>query len=82
MDDVELVMIEEVRQNSPREGDRQRARKNLRSATRLNHVVTGMAKLPDAKNTTRHINLQRNVAKRGTTASMTGTFATNSSGAP
>ena len=39
-------------------------------------------KLPDAKNTTRHINLQRNVAKRGTTASTTGTSATRPSGAP
>ena len=39
-------------------------------------------KLPDAKNTTRHINLQRNVAKRDTTVSMTGTCATSFSGAP
>ena len=46
------------------------------------HVVTDMAKLPDAKNTTRHINLQRNVAKRGTTVSTTGTCATSFSGAP
>ena len=52
------------------------------TSEKTDHVVTGMEKLPDAKNTTRHINLQRNVAKRGTTASMTGTSATRPSGAP
>ena len=46
------------------------------------HVVTGMEKFPDAKSTTRHINLQRNVAKRDTKASTTGTSATRPSGAP
>ena len=39
-------------------------------------------KAPGCKEYTRHINLQRNVAKRGTTASMTGTSATRPSGAP
>ena len=38
------------------------------TSEKTDHVVTGMAKLPDAKNTTRHINLQRNVAKRDTTS--------------
>ena len=52
------------------------------TSEKTDHVVTGMAKLPDAKNTTRHINLQRNVAKRGTIVSMTGTSATSSSEAP
>ena len=49
---------------------------------KTDHVVTDMAKLPDAKNTIRHINLQRNVAKRDTTVSMTDTCATSFSGAP
>ena len=48
---------------------------------KTDHVLTDMAKLPDAKNTTRHINLQRNVAKRDMTVSMTGTCATSFSGA-
>ena len=52
------------------------------TSEKTDHVVTGNAKLPDAKNTTRHINLQRNVVKRGTKASMTDTSATSSSGAP
>ena len=43
------------------------------TSEKTDHVVTDMAKLPDAKNTTRHINLQRNVAKRGTTVSTTST---------
>ena len=32
---------------------------------KTDHVVTGMAKLPDAKNTTRHINLQKKCRKKG-----------------
>ena len=52
------------------------------TSAKTDHVVTDMAKLPDAKNTTRHINLQRNVAKRGTIVSMTGICATSCSGAP
>ena len=48
---------------------------------KTDHVVTDMAKLPDAKNTTRHINLQRSVAKRDMTVSMIDTCATSFSGA-
>ena len=44
------------------------------------HVVTDMEKLPDAKSTTRHINLQRNAVLRDTKASTTGTSATGPSG--
>ena len=45
------------------------------TSAKTDHVVTDMAKLPDAKNTTRHINLQRNDEKRDMTISMTGTCA-------
>ena len=44
------------------------------TSEKTDHVVTGMEKLQDAKNTVRHINLQRNAVKRDTKASTTGTF--------
>ena len=47
---------------------------------KTDHVVTGMEKLQDAKNTIRHINLQRNAVKRSTTASTTDTSVTKLSG--
>ena len=49
------------------------------TSERTDHVVTGMEKLQDAKNTIRHINLQRNAVKRDTKASTTGSSATRPS---
>ena len=46
------------------------------TSEKTDHVVTGMEKLQDAKNTIRQINLQRNAVKRNTKASTTGTSAT------
>ena len=52
------------------------------TSEKTDHVVTGMEKLQDAKNTIRHINLQRNAVKGDTKASTTGTSATGPSGGP
>ena len=49
---------------------------------KTDHVVTGMEKLQDAKNTIRHINLQRNAVKGDMKASTTGTSVTRPSGGP
>ena len=50
------------------------------TSEKTDHVVTGMEKLQDAKNTIRQINLQRNAVKGNTKASTTGTSATGPSG--
>ena len=44
---------------------------------KINHEVTDMAKPLDAKNTSQHINLQRNVARKDMIVSMTDTYATS-----
>ena len=49
---------------------------------KTDHVVTGMEKLQDAKNTIRHINLLRNAVKEDMKASTTGISATGPSGGP
>ena len=46
---------------------------------KTDHVVTGMEKLQDAKNTIRRINLQGNVARRNMTTSTTDSSATRPS---
>ena len=46
---------------------------------KTDHVVTGMEKFQDAKNTIRHINLQRNAVNINTKAFMIGSFVTEPS---
>ena len=52
------------------------------TSEKTDHVVTGMEKLQDAKNTIRHINLQRNAVKEDTKVSTTDISATRPSEAP